>query len=166
MSFSRWNPPPPTVSTSSSEQISHAEISQIIGANPSNPYLEGLPILYRTIPFDPSIIAINNRTVKINFNETPFTYLNISDITNSSSESIFVELKNVPIGTIFIVNGPSSFEGAAVCQLILKDLDSDGNPLLNDILDIQAKGTIEEPTEYVNIIVCRIDTGLVGRAMQ
>lgn len=163
-SYNQWKPPPPPIFPGLSEQVDTAQISQIAGATPSNPYLTGLPVQFLTIPYDDTRVTNFESEIYIDFNKTPFTYLNFSNLTDTDSDPFNVYISNVPIGTIFIINGPTAWS-AANGNLILQDTDSAGNPLPNATLSIDPRGTIAVPTAYVNILVCRDDSGLVARAM-
>lgn len=163
-SYNQFKPPPPAMFPGLSQQVDSAQISQIVGATPSNPYLTGLPVQFLTIPFDDDRTTNLESEIDIDFSITPFTYLNFSNLTEDDSDQFTVYLSNVPIGTIFILNGPTGWTGANG-ELVLRDTDSAGNPLPNATLSIEPRGTIATPSAYVNILVCRDDSGLVARAM-
>lgn len=162
--LNKFNPPPPPPLIPRSENISAAEIDKQIASTPSHAYLQGIPVQY---------VSLNNfytRTplilddITIDFSVESFTYLNFSNTTTDAASKIIVRLKHVPIGTFFMVNGPTSWISYSG-QLILEDKDNSGNNLTNSILDIPARGVEGSPSNYVNILVGRDSTGLVAKAL-
>ena len=163
--YSKWNPPPPPPLTQPSVNVSAAEITTIAGTTPSHAFIEGLPVQYYAAIGFLNFSLLTAFTARINFATQPFTYLNISNVTTDPSPFIKVELEFVPVGTIFMVNGPTSWEGTTGI-LVLLDKDENGDPLPNEVLEIEPRGTPGSPSNYVNIMVGRDENGLVARAMR
>lgn len=162
--YGKFNPPPPPVYPAGSIMASSVETQHIQSTTPSNPYISGLPVQFLSIPEDSDRTTNIQPEISIDFEKTPFTYLNFSNITADSSEQFTVFISNVPLGTVFILNGPTSWTAASGI-LTLTDTDSSGVALPNASLTIDARGTVAIPTAFVNIIVVRNSTGLLGRAM-
>lgn len=150
---SKYNPPPQGLFLpSSSAEVSAAYINRKISPTPYFPYLEGIP---------PGTISIQNDgievyTFNINFTETPFTYLNASNVTTEPSPSITFIISNVPIGTMFIINGPTSYKSGATGLLILQE-----NPPYNASYSL----TILDQSIAKNQLVIRNSKGLVAKAL-
>jgi hypothetical protein len=162
--FSKLNPPPPPPLTSKTLNVSSAEISNLIAPTPSHAFIKGLPVQYYAAQGFLNFSLLEQFTASIDFGIQPFTYLNFSNTTTIPSPYIVVKLKNLPEGTIFMVNGPTSWEGTTGI-LTLEDRDENGNFLPNYILEINPRGTSGSPSSYVNILVGRDSNGLMARAM-
>lgn len=164
--YDKFNPPPPPVYTAKSVHAQAFETKTVKSVNnPSKPYLSGLPIQFLTIPEDAKRTTNITSEIFINFSENPFTYLNFSNINDDELSPEFnVFLSNVPIGTVFVINGPVQWD-TNPGNLILLDTDSNGGTLPNATLEVNERGTITIPTVYVNIMVVRDSTGLVARSM-
>ena len=161
--YNKYNPPPPPVYTAASGQFMSGNIQNIKSVVPSNPYLTGLPVQFLTIPENSNRTTNTQSIIYIDFNFTPFTYLNFSNLTDDPSDFFTVYISNVPIGTIFIVNGPTSWKTDSGI-LTLTDTDSFGGVLPNASLTINARGTITSPTVYINMMVIRATSGFVAKA--
>ena len=162
-SYNKWNPPPVPPTNNKSINVSAAEITSFAASTPSNPYKQGLPIQFV------NQFGSSNDVIHIDYNETPFTYLNISNVAEDGtsvdpSEFILVTVEHVPLGTVFIINGPTSWVADKGILAII-DRDSSGNLLPNAILEVDPRGEDGSLTAYVNIMVARDETGFVARAM-
>jgi len=153
--LSKWNPPPPPNTTSASLKVSSAEITKIYSATPSNPFSQGIPVQ----PIDSP-----TETVYIDFNINPFTYINLSNIGTTATPKLTVSVKNVPVGTFFMANGPVSWAGEKGV-LILEDLDENGDPLVNAELIIEPRGTLLAPSVHTNYMIGRDHQGWVARVL-
>lgn len=153
MSYSKYNPPPQGLFLpSSSAEVSAAYINRKVSPTPYFPYIEGIP---------PGTISLQNSGVEeytfvIDFTETPFTYLNASNVTNVPSPTLTFYLKKVPIGAMFIINGPTSFQLGASGRIILQE-----NPPYNSTYAL----TILPQTVAKNQLIIRNSKGLVGKAL-
>lgn len=108
-----------------SANISSAKINERKECTPSFAYNKGLPLEYYSInEFSHSFF--------IDFANTPFTYLNIggtfnisttniNDINSSVDTNVFIS--NVPIGTMFIINGPKKIRNGYNVKLYINDYD-------------------------------------------
>ena len=150
-------PPPPPIQ--SSGKVQSLELSNTKSIIPYNPYIFGLPIQYSNdlvynkfrVPSVPKLIL---NEFEIDYDIHPFTYLNFSNLTNDPSPQLILKLYNVPIGSIFIINGPVSWIlGQGIIQL------EDNLSLPNAAIDIPNR------TTYKNIMIMRNSTGLVGSPM-
>lgn len=163
INYGKFSPPPPPVYPAASAKFQNAQIQSMKSPTPSNPYLSGIPVQFITIPENSNRPINTEPIIRIDFSKTPFTYLNFSNITTEPSEFFTVYISNVPLGAVFNVNGPISWEGASGL-LVLTDTDSVGAPLPNASLTIPSRGTIEIPSLYVSILVVRDSTGFVAKA--
>jgi hypothetical protein len=153
MSYSKYNPPPQGLFLpSSSAEVFAAYINRKISPTPYFPYIEGIP---------PGTVSIQNNGVEeytfvIDFTETPFTYLNASNVTNVPSPSLNFFIKKVPIGAMFMINGPSSYQTGATGRIVLQE-----NPpyKVGYALDILPQ------TIAKNQLVIRNSQGLVAKAL-
>lgn len=154
MSYSKYNPPPQGLFLpSSSAEISAAYINRKVSPTPYFPYLDGIP---------PGTVSIQNNgielyTFNIDFTETPFTYLNASNVTTEPSPSLTFILSNVPVGAMFIINGPTSYKIGATGQLILKEPPP---------FKVTYSLAILDQTVAKNQLVIRNSVGLVAKALQ
>lgn len=154
--MSKYNPPPPGPTMDESKKYNNLKLEIIKGGVPSFPYLNGLPVQYITISKE-----INNSIITpiiINFQETPFTYLNFTNVEGSNSPEFTVILQNFPIGGSFIVNTPNSWESNS------GKIELDDNTLPNYSITIGAKDQNDQKTRdtQANVIIYRNDSGLVG----
>lgn len=165
-SYNQYNPPPPPLYPGKSIHASAVETNTLnVVDNPSKPYLSGLPVQFVTIPENAARSSNTTTEIYIDFAVDPFTYLNFSNINDTElSPEFTVFLSHVPIGTIFVTNGPVEWETTAG-NIVLLDTDSSGGTLPNATLEINERGTVDTPTDYVNILVVRDSTGLVAKSM-
>lgn len=157
-----WNKfnPPPNADTGNTNVKDVSEIILLQAPAPSLPFLGGEPVVLidqNTAPFP--------TTIDIIFSERPFTYLNMGSPEDIPLEPLTINLFTVPVGTIFIVNGPREWVGGVEGKIVLQDKGSDGLPLPDSELFIPARGTELAPTIYQSIIIARASKGLYGKAM-
>ena len=148
--YGKFNPPPPGgFVPNNSLEVGFAFINRMVAPTPSNPYLLGLP---------PASVENTDSTTDpsytIDFSKTPFTYLNASFLTTEpGSTDLKIALKNVPIGTMFLINGPPSYTPGKVGFLQLLDV----TPV--------SQLSILDQTVTRNQLVIRNSTGLVSAKM-
>lgn len=153
MSYSKYNPPPQGIFLpSSSAEVSAAYINRKISCTPYFPYLEGIP---------PGTISIQNDgtevyTFEIDFTQTPFTYLNASNVTTDLCPNITFRIKNVPIGSMFVINGPKQYQAGATGRIILIEIFP---------YNASQSLPIYDQTTVKNQLVVRNSKGLVAKAL-
>ena len=162
--LNQLNPPPTPPANGESLNVASAEISRIFASTPSHAYILGIPVQYITVTSFLNFSLLTQENIYIDYSNEPFTYLNFSNATTDPSPVINVYIKNVPLGTLFMANGPVSWEGTKG-KLILQDTDPFGNPLPNSELIIEPRGTVDLPTNYTNYFIGRDESGLVARAL-
>ncbi len=155
MTYDKWTPPPQGLFLPSvSGDFTAATVNRLVTCTPSFPYQLGLP---------PGANIASNQQFRIeqfnydiDFTKTPFTYLNASNVTTEPCPNIIFNLYNVPIGAMFVINGPTSYKLGSTGTLRLHL--SDGTTSDLGIID-QTSSTIK------NQLVVRNSSGLVAKAL-
>jgi hypothetical protein len=151
-SFNKYNIPPPGGFLHASVKLDVAYINRLASIIPRESYIQGLP---------PSTLEVSP-AFNLNYVENPFTYINISDIGNQPSHKITINLYNLPLGSLFIINGPCEWDSTPGI-LSLKDLQPDGSIFPNN--EIEVLPTNVGLITARNQVIVRDSTGIVARAM-
>jgi len=152
MSYNKWNPPPQGIFLPSiTGDFAAAFGNRIVSCTPSFAYELGVP---------PGANDLTNLgelyDFDINFTQTPFTYLNASNITTEACPNITFNLYNVPLGAMFVINGPKSYQPGAIGLLVLHR--NNGSTSTLEIID-QTSSAVK------NQLVIRNANHLVAKAL-
>ena len=152
MSYNKWNPAPQGLFLPSvTGNFTAAFGNRIVTCTPSFAYELGLPPGVNVSTTTNEVYNFD-----IDFTNTPFTYLNASNITTEACPNITFNLYNVPLGAMFVINGPNSYQSGASGSLVLHK--NDGSTTTLNIID-QTSSAVK------NQLVIRNSTELVAKAL-
>ena len=152
MNYNKWNPPPQGLFLPSvTGNFTAAFGNRIVTCTPSFAYQSGLPPGVNVTTTSGEVYDFD-----IDFTDTPFTYLNASNITTEACPNLTFNLYNVPLGAMFVINGPNSYQPGASGNIVLH---KDGGTTSSLAIIDQISSAVK------NQLVIRNSTGLVAKAL-
>lgn len=142
----KWNFTPPGSIPYPAEAYTSAFLGKQKATTPSLAYLEGVPLGSNSIGNG------EEYTFTIDFKTTPFTYLNCSNVTTDPAPDMRINIKNIPLGAMFIINGPTSYQPGKRGYIVYEP-----TPFFNNLLEIYPQNIVK------NQLIVRNTAGFVGK---